>query len=1176
MHSTTVDALYHKSGYWYLVVSPSNDNITYIVTIDTANGNPLFTGIPYIDLHVDHSIAVQNLIDTGSEVKVHGHGLIGMISAEKSITIGIIDQAELSGTLPNGHIVKAIKHVEYIFIPLRGCQLKNSPIEEFQINNFHYFCDTYDLTRMFPSNERKIYNRLKIAENAQKPKTVKDLPDRGFIWNNGWKKPFETLGIGHICIDLLQGACLTRNFPEFNLKLTYVARRSALNPGTRFAARGLNNINAPGNEVECELLFQRGKEFWTQRWRRGSIPIRWKTTMTTTLSSIKNKVEEDFFKGTADYFTKLSHRYEFIPTEADKETLSNLITPETCAPPLILTSLDPTSETPSAPVIIPIRCVSLLKIKGENAETPIKESYQKSLTKLHELGITNVSLHEFDLARKLKSDGSHESMKQMLYEINPLCANDGFTKGKFINNDGESEEYQIIEHQKGLMRFNCADSLDRTNLATFYYAMKVTAQWCLMQKTGLSEACKKGSPEACDLTKPYLVLDKSITDFLAVSFVEVGNIISRVYTNTNAIKLNCIRTFAPSLIGNSNDASISVKRRVNNSLNDPSRQKVIELFTSIPKFSWYHRIGEDHIFVVPNSVDANATKDEKGNAIQFPRAVLSSEIKKYEIHTKKLIVCFPCPMIPQTVLILLYPSNQNLQGINIQGGMTLDKMDFISELVIPDVERPVWCKFSIRNPEKNGFVPSKTSYVRFLSLEFEVDTETFSIGPIKFEARSSFSSEKTTIFNPDFIKCSSREYNNDDLISFDTDITTPTENAVSENLPDNDLFVESFESLIATRFTLNDILMLEKFRLQHRVTEIFRFNLALEKGINPWLVDASSQLIAAPTYLCAFCKKPILTGDSFYYMPSSIYPGLLVNSPNGANAKRAFPVCRDCRAQADNIVQITKELESHYTAPTYYRAHFSIEEKYHASSSKIESFTNEATSALVVNDTNYPLLWSKGGSIWMKKGEIRRFHLFIVQQAVVKSIRIKASSSNLSVFDDETGAELEKTVDKNHIDFNYKEQPITQLLRFTIRADEDIEINRVRAFYISTIFFNEDVPVAQQESFKPTSISNLTTAFDANTRTDTAKMSQSYRILAVQVEMFIEPGVHTPLSLCFALYEKDQLVYSRLVLLPEVPLGSTLWYNFDEEGVDADCIKIFYLDRSSSMKPHLFKFSIKF
>lgn len=1171
--SSTVDVLYSQNGFWYLVVSPSNDNITYIVTIDTATGNPLFTGIPYIDLQVDHSIAVQNLIDAGAEVKVHGYGLIGMISAEKSITIGVIDQAEISGTLPNGHIVKVIKHAEYIFIPLRGCQLKSSPVEEFQINNFHYFCDTYDLTHLFPSNERKIYNRLKIAENTVKPRTIKDLPDKGFIWNNGWKKPFEILGIGHICIDLLQGACLTRDFPEYNFKLTYVARRSSLNPGTRFAARGLNNINAPGNEVECELLFQRGKQFWTQHWRRGSIPIRWKTTMATTLSSIKNKVEEDFFKGTADYFTKLSHRYEIIPTEIDKGVLTNLKIAGMSAPALLLSPLDPIDQAP-APVIVPIRCISLLKIKGENAETPIKESYQKSLTKLHELGITNVSLHEFDLARKLKNDGSHESMKQMLFEINPLCMNDGFTAGTFTNEPDEPEEFVITEHQKGLMRFNCADSLDRTNLATFYYAMKVTAQWCLLQKTGLSEACKKGSQEACDLTKPYLVVDKVITDFLAVSFVEVGNIISRVYTNTNAIKLNCIRTFAPSLIGTSNDATISVKRRVNNSINDPARQKVIELFTSIPKLTWYHRIDYDHIFTVPNSVDPDAPKDEKGNVIQFPRAVLSSEIKKYVISTKKLIVCFPCPMIPYQILILLFPSNQKLQGIYVEGGMTLDTMKFVSELVLPDVERPLWCRFDVKNPEKHGFVPSKCGYVRFLSLEFDIDSDKFTIGPIKFEARSCFSSEKTTIYSPDFIKCSTRE-NSDDLISF-IDDDDPSPPPAPQDPPDNDIFVENFEAFLGSHATLNDIVLLEKFRLQHRVTEIFRFNLALEKGINPWYVDASSQLIASPTYLCAFCKKPIVNSEASYYMPSHVYPGLMVKSPDGPQTKKSFPICKDCKGQADSLVQVAETFESQYKAPQYYRAHFSVDERYPASSGKIESFTNESTAAFLHDDSCYSLLWPKGGSVKMKKGETKALDFFIVQQAVVKSIRIKASSSNLRIFDIDSGAELKKSISGNHIDFSYEVQPISQRLRISIVADEDLELNRVRAFYVSTIFFEENISVAIPETFTQTSISNIITTFDSNRRTENVKLNDAYRILAVQVEMVIEPGVHTPLSLCFALYNKDQLSYSRLVLLPEVSAGSMLWYKFDEDGVDADCIKVFYLDRSSTMKPHIFRFSIKF
>lgn len=1128
MKSTQVDALYSHTGFWYIVATPAIDNLTYVITIDTPSGSPMYTGIPFTDLFPDHSIAIKQLVDNGAEIKYHGEALLGMAASSKATTVGIIDETEVTGTLPNCHLVKTVKHTHFIYIPRGGNSARESPFEDFQINNNHYFCESYDLTHIYPSFVHKPYYHLTV-DSAKKSLKPTEFADEGFIWNNGWKTAFKKLGIPHVCIDLLQGACITRNFVRYNFSITYIARRSSLNPGTRFQARGLNDKNAPGNEVEGELIFCKDNEFWTQKWRRGSIPIRWKTTMPTTFSTIKNSVEEDYFNGTADYFQKLSQRYEIEPTKDEIERM-----------PLY---------DPSQPIVpVPIRCISLLKAKEETDESDIKDFYELALSRLHEENITNVFFTQFDLARKLKSDGSHESMQSLLSVINPFSENDGFTHGKY-NEDGS---LVILEHQKGIFRFNCADSLDRTNLATFYYAMKITAQWCIMENLGLNPKFK-GVKSNVEITKPYEIMDNDIVGFLSVSFVDVGNIISRMYTNTNAIKVNCIRTFAPSLISSSNDTSISVKRRFANSINDPSRQRLIELWTEPPDYSWYHRLDQEHIYIV-NCLDDNKVNEVQGAMSQFPRQILSPQETQFAMSARKLTICFPCPMIPHAIIILLYPSKQRLSKMTINGGMTLDTLQKVSEITLPAVEEETWCRYKFLQENHYGLPHSSCGYVRFMTLEFTVDLDLYKIGPMKFEGRSIFSTVPALRYNPN------------PAIHPIVPTTKSEEDRKIE-------FSKHFENYIHSEMNLYETMLIEKVRLSFGLSESYRSELAIKNGVSPWLVDPISQLQVATNSICAFCHKPFGNNPVTYYSQSLVYPGLIEATPFGKKQKDSIPICTDCKDRADCICRITTEFCKSYTVPEFFRPHFSVQESYKSTNQKIETYTNEATASFLYDDCS--LLWTKNGELSLKKDEKRSFDLFIVQYAIITKVRIKATSNNFDVFDEDTSVKLD--LDKNntsHWDYIYTNQPITQRLRFSIVAHENLTLHRIRAFYVATQYPIENVLIGDPDMLNHMHFSQNTPTFDPITRTETAVFDEVQHFFSVQVEAVIEEGTKTPMSLCVALYLQDKLVYSLYILLPEVSNGKKLLYKFLTEGVAADTAQIFYLDRLTSIKPHIYRFGI--
>lgn len=1120
MKSTQVDALRSRFGFWYLVVSPLNDKYTYLITIDTVTGNPFYSGIPDIDIFENHEAAMEHLRNEDAEIKVHGEGLVGLMTSNNSSTIAIIDETSITGSLPNIHLVKTIKHTTFIYIPLRGSGLTTSPYEEFQINNNHYFCDTYDLTNLYPN------------ENKSNPMPV----NTGFLWNNGWRKPFEILGIPQVCIHMLQGACITQTFHDFNFSLTYIARRSSLNPGTRFVARGLNDVNAPGNALECELIFTRGNEFWTTRWIRGSIPIRWKTSMQTTVSAIKNYVDDDYFKGTTDYFQQLTNRFEIIPTENEQSMFNS----------------------GQEPVPIPIRCFSLLKKHGKSTEKDVEEFYEKAISQLNEEGFQHVSIIHYDLAKKLKSDGSHNTLQEFLSILIPISKNDGFTKGKFISQlDEDSDKpisYEIVvtDHQKGVFRFNCIDSLDRTNLATFYYAMNVTAQWCLMMKTGLCEKLRSEANENYDLTRPDFILDQTIIDFLAISFVDVGNIISMLYTNTKAIKLNAIRTFAPHFIDATNDASISIQRRFANANDDPEKQKLIESWVAPSTVSFYHRIDPNHVFIVPSNYE-NIIDDPIAQPFPFSRGIISNDIKQFQLTEKKLIVCFSCPMIPFALILLMSPSNQSLQKVTVRGGMNLDTMNLISEIQLPTVEAPMWCRYKLNDYERSALPKRYQGYVRFISLEFYVNSEQYTIGAIKFETKSIFSGEKIP----------SNEFNPPSSVSQNVSIEDR-----------NNYFAQNFASYVKSHMNLSDTIILEKVRLSCAVSEEYRQKLAIENGINPWYVDAKSQIEASSTYICAFCKCPFMNETPAIYYQSRYYQGLITKNPDHKTNRDGIPICHHCIEMADRIATIADQYTLEYKSPSYSIPHFTINrnQTFPKYQGKLEAYTNETTAIFLNNECS--LLWPENGSIILQKGETKHLDLFLLQVSFIIKIRIYANSTNLTITDDENGQQLIGIPDSSLFEFTYPNQPITQRLQLSIHANEEVEINRIIAYYVTMPFPPEKSALKQPEALVLPQSVELPIEYNSLQHTEMVTLSQVYKIYYVQVTLLVEPGLPTPLSLCVAFYLDNKYVESKMILLPQSPNESKMWYKISDQGIQANSIKIFYLDRVASCKSLLYQFSI--
>lgn len=129
------------------------------------------------------------------------------------------------------------------------------------------------------------------------------------------------------CVVLMQGMAVSQRcttdpdidentLPVRDIHVGLITRKSRINPGTRYTARGLNKEGGPGNECECELIMWTRDEksyhiHWLSYvWRRGTVPVWWRTTLKSSVSGPDIEVRsEEPFQGCEKYYSRLLERY---------------------------------------------------------------------------------------------------------------------------------------------------------------------------------------------------------------------------------------------------------------------------------------------------------------------------------------------------------------------------------------------------------------------------------------------------------------------------------------------------------------------------------------------------------------------------------------------------------------------------------------------------------------------------------------------------------------------------------------------------------------------------------------------------------------------------------------------------------------------------------------------------
>ncbi|CAA7401353.1 unnamed protein product [Spirodela intermedia] len=314
-------------------------------------------------------------------------------------------------------------------------------------------------------------------------------PDGEFVWNEFLSKPFKDIGLAHHCVILLQGFAECRSFGgtvQFEEMVALTARRSRLHPGTRYLARGLNACFSAGNEVECEQLVWisdgTGKNipFSSYIWRRGTVPIWWGAEIKLTAAEAEIYVSsQDPYRGSVKYYERLSKRY-------DKQNSD-------------LATFKGKKET-----LVPIVCVNLLRNEEGKSETRLVEHFSESLNYIKSSGkLSDTQLHliNFDWHASVRLKGEQQTIETFWKYLKSPTIGVGFCEGTYsplppqlrkckgavVHVSDVEGGFCLRTLQNGVIRFNCADSLDRTNAASYFGCLQVFAEQCKRLRISLDE-----------------------------------------------------------------------------------------------------------------------------------------------------------------------------------------------------------------------------------------------------------------------------------------------------------------------------------------------------------------------------------------------------------------------------------------------------------------------------------------------------------------------------------------------------------------------------------------------------------------------------------------------------------------------------------------------------------------
>ncbi|KAF9113818.1 hypothetical protein BGX27_000722 [Mortierella sp. AM989] len=465
---------------------------------------------------------------SGDEV-LNIYGVIGFIRLLAGDYIIVITERTKVGQI-SGHDIFRVK--DYRVIPLSRNNLTQAQIGEeasyLSLLHAHlqsailHFSYGYELTHTLQRQAELKNNTQHIWERA----------DERFFWNKRLQTKFiehsKQQDLSRFILPVINGFAELKS-TEINKKpFTFVlfSRRSRHRAGTRYFSRGVDvdgNVSN-FNETEQIVIADAGQDgsasslpggqiMLSHVQTRGSIPIYW-----TQINNIKYTPLLKIFENPE---TENSFRKHF---EAQKAFYG---------PQLV---------------------ISLINKGGY--EGPMGLAFDKQIASLNDPQI-----------KYLHFDFHHECSKMRWHRVELLLEHfreELLTQGYFKAEISKEGVEKVDQKQTSIVRTNCMDCLDRTNVV-----QSVVARWALNRQ--LRDIGILGPDEKFELYDHFESIFRNV-------WADNADVISCAYSGTGALKTDFTRTGNRTKAGALQDLQNSIVRYVKNNFLDGNRQDAYDLF----------------------------------------------------------------------------------------------------------------------------------------------------------------------------------------------------------------------------------------------------------------------------------------------------------------------------------------------------------------------------------------------------------------------------------------------------------------------------------------------------------------------------------------------------------------------------------------------------------------------
>lgn len=349
-------------------------------------------------------------------------------------------------------------------------QNKIKDLLKYSYGRGHYYSDDVDLRLPFPftaaagreADDEEVWARYDWSSHLRRLFDADSLRRALSVLMRGYA--------GERVMELRQGG---------TLHVLLLGRQNNINPGPRYLSRGLNAKHGAGNDLVYDYVMWKSPTSWRSSKSdsslnscvggaegvayarhtllRGTIPVHWKTDIRVSLSEpvmMFSTEQADVIRGSDVYFVEVMRHLQ--------RTMQ----------------MDSQGRSREAPQL---RCISLLRLSAQSSELVLARHYREAVAQAERAVRASYPSSALDLVHmdwlNTVSENDLDSATASFWQnaINFLAQPPHRPTGMLSTGVIAQDRRMCRGHtQTRFVRINCADSLDRTNLASFFTLLQVS------------------------------------------------------------------------------------------------------------------------------------------------------------------------------------------------------------------------------------------------------------------------------------------------------------------------------------------------------------------------------------------------------------------------------------------------------------------------------------------------------------------------------------------------------------------------------------------------------------------------------------------------------------------------------------------------------------------------------